>query len=475
MQPPAAEHAPFVAGALLRSAKSNPSKILTYGGLIILLLAIHALLLPSLAWATHYAEAGHPELDAIAPHTIVGTSVRYVTGCGAPGIPSSGTVTSIEEGVQAVTEVMKRCISSPNPYVTVSSTFWGDYCGGGATQGNCAPRLAMPSGECADSAVTVSRYLAGYHSAESTQYPSVSGGSCKTIFVNYIREQQQYTIRLSSTDTASATGSIVSSVEPGKGANLMAYVYDQNGQLVPNVGIKLKLSAVEKSGGHHHGDNSAVERTGKLSSGAQGAVVSDNGKVLAGNTGAGGFAFSFSAPAVAGDIEIKAKCTDGKNCKQEGPETVWVGIKELLPIPTASTVYLLENRDGQHPTNHYLTREAEDRLLRLADLYHQRFPADPVLYLNDASLERGGLFDSYWKNPEKGTKRTVWWTPPHREHRRGTVIDIRANGAKGSIPVDDEHFRTFEDLAEKLHIQAEIHNPGTSNQHYHVRLMGVAE
>lgn len=115
------------------------------------------------------------------------------------------------------------------------------------------------------------------------------------------------------------------------------------------------------------------------------------------------------------------------------------------------------------------------RLQQLAALYRQRFPSDPPPYLNDASLERGGLFDIYWENLQKGTKRTVWWTTPHVEHRRGTVIDIRVNGSEGSIPVDDEYFDAFEEIAQARGADAEIHSPGTSNQHYHVRLMGVAE
>lgn len=112
--------------------------------------------------------------------------------------------------------------------------------------------------------------------------------------------------------------------------------------------------------------------------------------------------------------------------------------------------------------------------MTLAQQYHQVwFPLDPVLYVNDGSLERGGIFDIYWENKQKGTARTAWWIPPHREHRRGTVIDIRANNAEGAIPVANRAI--FEKLVKRLGGNYIHESVGTPNEHYHVRLLGVAE
>ena len=46
----------------------------------------------------------------------------------------------------------------------------------------------------------------------------------------------------------------------------------------------------------------------------------------------------------------------------------------------------------------------------------------PVIF-NDSSLERGGRFDANGN-----------WSTPHTYHCRGTEVDVRANGAPGSIP-----------------------------------------
>ena len=449
----AAEHAPFVANAQLRSAKSNPSKILIHGRLIVLLIASYGMVLSSLAWATHYSEAGQPNLDTIAPHAIVGISVRYSTGCSAPGIPSSGTASSLEEGVQTVTEVMKRCISSPGPYITVSLGPWGSLSNGNPP---CAPRLMMPSGECADSGIVVTRYIAGFYSAGSP-YPSVSGEVRKNIYINYIRDQPQYTVRLSSAGASpsSESNSIVSYAEPGKTASLVARVYDKNSRLVSNVGVKLEVvEVVPKSGGHQHHDSSRPK------GGLGGPQPTPH--IVNGNTGSGGngFAFTFTAPAPSGDHKIKATCTDSA-CKQEGPDTVWVGIKNLIPLPTNNNYVLIPNRDTNHPDNHYMTYDAQNKLMQLADFYRARFPRNPLLHINDASLERGGLFDidSNWSYLPKG----------HKAHRRGESTDIRANpdfNPDTAIPV--RNFEEFKRAVESLGGKTSIHSPGVSNQHFHV-------
>lgn len=300
---------------------------------------------------------------------------------------------------------------------------------------------------------------------------------------NYPQCRKNYTVKLSLLSGQPESETILSSIEPDKSTgSLVAKVYDHNGQLVPNAKVKLELSVDADSGGHHQ--HTSERPRGSLKSGTM------TGVTVTGSTGTSGFTFTFKAPAPAGDHKIMASCTDGKNCKPEGADLVWVGVKGLEPIipasdTTSGPLYVLIGQDSYHPNNHYLTPLAIGRLQQLAAIYRQRFPSDPPLHLNDASLERGGMFDINFApyTDKKGVyhSRTPggvpgsWWVAPHDEHRRGTVIDVRANDAEGSIPVDPQHFEAFEKMAKDQGAHARIHSPGTSNQHYHIRLMGVAE
>lgn len=205
-----------------------------------------------------------------------------------------------------------------------------------------------------------------------------------------------------------------------------------------------------------------------------------NGKVLTGNTGSAGLAFTFTAPEPAGDHKIIASCTDGKNCKQEGPDIVWVGVKDgnkdLTPLP-ASSLWVPVGDKPAHPDNHYLTAKALNALTRLAQLYHDTFSNNPALRLNDASLKRGGVFDIYYDYVDQfGTRherdQEGWWKQPHKEHRRGVVIDIRANTAEGAIPPDNRP--GFEDLLTRRRMSYLHESQGTDNEHYHVRLLGLS-
>ena len=135
--------------------------------------------------------------------------------------------------------------------------------------------------------------------------------------------------------------------------------------------------------------------------------------------------------------------------------------------------------DKQHHDNHYLTNSAFNQLVVLAINYHFLYPNEPVLHLNDASLVWGGLFD---KDGD--------WDTSHEKHRRGVVIDIRANMAPGNIP--ESLFTDFKTLAAKtqttlagrvISANAKLHcsdgfDPknncvGDNNRHFHVILLGV--
>lgn len=275
------------------------------------------------------------------------------------------------------------------------------------------------------------------------------GGSMSIIPVSDVFCSSSHVIKLSNDVNAPASGDLAE-IEPGKvTTTLRAKVYDNNNQPVPNVKVKLEVTVEASSGGHLH-DNSRPR--GLLSNGAQVGIE------ITGMTGGDGMHFTFSAPAPTGDHKIKATCLD-RDCAQEGPDKVWVGIKNLDPLLSSSVYVLLPNRDTAHPANHYMTSLASQRLAVLAALYHGRFPNDPLLHLNDASLERGGLFDY---KARIGSP----WAPPHETHRDGRAIDIRANSESGAIPVTN--FAEFIRIARRTGGSAGVHSPGTSNQHFHV-------
>ncbi|MBI5782516.1 MAG: hypothetical protein HZA69_02115 [Gammaproteobacteria bacterium] len=266
-------------------------------------------------------------------------------------------------------------------------------------------------------------------------------------------EQQQYSIKLSPLGGPQESGAILASVEPSKTTSLVAYVYDQNGQSVSGAKVQLEITEViPNSGGHRHHE---ARPKGTLNGGEQ--VRPDT---VTGSTGTSGLAFSFAAPAVAGDHKITASCTDGKNCSQQGPETVWVGVKGLQAIGDGP--WVLVGQDDVHPDNHYLAPIARQKVTRLAELYHQKFPSDQTLRFNDASLERGGLLDI------KYSGRSGWWTSPHETHRLGTEIDVRANEFVHADAIPYRNYFDFEDLTEKILCEASMHSEFTRNQHYHV-------
>jgi hypothetical protein len=212
--------------------------------------------------------------------------------------------------------------------------------------------------------------------------------------------------------------------------------------------ITLTLTAVDNSGGHQHIPG---RPTGNLS-------------VTGGTTP---LTFAYTAPAVSGDYTVTARCTDG-TCN-EATGFVWVGIHGLVNIPSSGFWNLIPNTDTGHPANKYLTGEAFGKLAELARLYTQvYFPLNtPVLQLNDASLERGGLFDL---GPNYGY---TYWNPQHHEHRRGSVIDIQANG--GPLAIPKKNFEEFRELLRKQKMKWLDEKLNASGGHFHVRLNGVKE
>jgi hypothetical protein len=242
------------------------------------------------------------------------------------------------------------------------------------------------------------------------------------------------------------TDGALADVEPSKLIGGLRAEVLCDGVPTPKV-ITLTLTAVDNSGGHSHVPG---RPTGSLS-------------VTSGTTP---LPFSYTAPVASGDYTITAQCTDGTCDAATG--FVWVGIQGFVNIPSSGFWNLIGDT-AIHPAGHYLTGDAFGKLIDLARLYKQvYFPLNtPVLRLNDASLERGGLFDIDFIG------RTAFWTPPHAEHRHGVVIDIQANGTATAIP--QRNFKEFERLMTNRRMTWVPHTLNESNGHYHVRLLGVAQ
>jgi hypothetical protein len=146
---------------------------------------------------------------------------------------------------------------------------------------------------------------------------------------------------------------------------------------------------------------------------------------------------------------------------------VTVKVDGLTPLPN-SPFYTLIGATSGHQENHFLTAEAVSVVQNIAIAYQIEFQfkrngvSPQPLALNDASLIWGGRFDL-----------NLDWAAPHGEHKRGTVIDIRANGNDGSVA--PTNFSRFVELAALYGADAVIHSAGEPNQHFHVRLLGKGE
>jgi hypothetical protein len=232
--------------------------------------------------------------------------------------------------------------------------------------------------------------------------------------------------------------------EPSTNLGLTVTVENQDRQPPKNpVQVKISLKVDPKSGGHDHG-NSTRPRGGINSK----DCVSDDTCVTLSIGGPGSFgstSITFKARDASGEHTITATCDKCSNGPQEAK--VKVMVEGLEPIPDFP-YYALEESDPDHPGqtrvvgataehsgNHYLLPAATQVLMQIAVTYHfdpkfkVRDPQTngmvqpPLLHVNDASLKWGGKFDI------KGL-----WTGSHKEHKRGTSVDLRANEKVGAIP-----------------------------------------
>lgn len=222
-----------------------------------------------------------------------------------------------------------------------------------------------------------------------------------------------------------------------------------NGAPAPAVLLRPSSTVEARSGGHDHHD----EARGK------GGFQSPNGFL---SDPHGYVDFFFVAPEVSGDHSLKVECAQVECRPATGK--IWVGITDLVSLYDTH-LYTLVGKTGSHPRNHHLTWQATGQAVWLAELYKARFPSDPTLHYNDASLERGGLFDidANWSRKPNG----------HERHRYGNIMDVQANPAvHPTTAIPAKNFTVFEELACEVDGKARLHSEGKDNQHYHVEFTG---
>lgn len=265
-----------------------------------------------------------------------------------------------------------------------------------------------------------------------------------------------------------------SEVEPSKGSAIntlpfTATVIDQNTNQPPThpVTVKISLKVEPNSGGHEHGDSSrprgGIANVGTCSSDAtcwSETSPANNGVVV----------FNFNAPEASGTHTITATCEGCSNNDSKEVAVKVVGLEKIPEIPFLYSIKL-PNRDTNHPATYFLTKASAERLKMIA-LYYYAFTfakkkqgVVPDFVLNDASLEWGGVLDCFLTCSSAQYPSTPWHKH-HVEHRRGSVVDIKANGDPGSV-VYDSDFRFW--AAEFGVDVGRLHGSG-SGLHYHIRL-----
>lgn len=275
------------------------------------------------------------------------------------------------------------------------------------------------------------------------------------------------------------------STEPSTALGFTVQVTKQNNQSPGQpVTIHLALTVNPTSGGHPHG-GSERPRGGLNNTTCTSDAPCIDVSTSAQNTGTSGF--TFHPTDASGTHTITPSC-DRCSGKAVNVDVKMDGLHTITAKPWLYA-FVGGEPDKQHHDSHYLTDNAFKQLTVLAMNYHFLYPNDPILHLNDASLVWGGLFD---KDGD--------WDTPHEKHRRGVVIDIRANqineqtSSNPGSSIPDRLFTDFIDLAGGTKIElnsrvisakAKLHcsegfDPATNcvgdiNRHFHVRLLGVEQ
>lgn len=193
--------------------------------------------------------------------------------------------------------------------------------------------------------------------------------------------------------------------------------------------MKFSVDVVANTGGHD-GVHSVMRPKGKLLDCRSGNEVEST---VCTTQLDGKATVTFNSSQVSGTHIITAECVD-PICAGSASGNINVKVPGLAPVPGSSLYVFVGGEAGKaHTDNHYLTPTASNILGQLAREYHQQFPFSPVLRVNDASLTWGGVLDI------KGT-----WSEPHKEHRRGSVVDVRANNdARTAMP--EANFPSFKE------------------------------
>jgi hypothetical protein len=267
--------------------------------------------------------------------------------------------------------------------------------------------------------------------------------------------------------------------EPGTSLPFIATVTNQDNQPPRNlVTVKISLKIDSTSGGHEHGD-STRPRGGiaeKKSCDAYG-----DGTCWTNQTSNGAVVFNFNAPEASGTHTITATC-DGCNNTATRPADVKVAGLEPM-AGSISYTKIMPNADTNHPNTNYLATEAMARLGDIGLRYSVTGLIDfgivlSPLQINDASLKWGGILDCFLT-----CANSKPWEPSHEEHRKGTVVDIRANGGSGSIQTSAKMTESFIALTKNAVLSkypestatiAAVHGKG-NGRHFHVRLLGRKE
>ena len=246
----------------------------------------------------------------------------------------------------------------------------------------------------------------------------------------------------------------------------------QPAQPAPNVEVTITTDVTENSGGHNHNND---RPKGKLAIPSD--PIKDGKETITGKTDSKGvYSFVFGAEEASGTHTITATCKGCSNNPQTAP--VNVKVDGLQPIPATPFMYSMQlpNRDTNHPATFYLTKASIGKLRTVALYYYmatfkkKKKGVTPDFVLNDASLEWGGVLDCYLTCNSAQYPSTPWHKH-HIEHRRGSVVDVKANGLPGSIVYD----RDFRYWATYFRVGVgDLHGSGSS-LHYHLRLNNGAK
>jgi hypothetical protein len=260
---------------------------------------------------------------------------------------------------------------------------------------------------------------------------------------------------------------------PGSSGTVVVRV--KNAANVPksDVKVRLKVDVEGNTGGHDHDDDQRPKGT------LSGAACDPPEKHCAtAITNADGLAsFSFAAPPVSGIHTVTAACVN-HTCSGSPSKKVNVKVAGLEPIPD-SPFYrpITPNRDTNHPNTHFLKPEASAKLQAIAKSYYEatyllRDGWLPNVMLNDASLKWGGVLDCF-----KTCGNSVPWGASHSEHRKGSVIDIRARVPIANNTIPDNLLYEDEFIESAIDAGIEPGEPHGSNngRHYHLRLLGISE